>query len=101
YFLEGIKYGMLECYFAYGIYALEGTGGPQDVENGLRCIKRSAERGFAYSQFYLGMMYFEGHHVAKDYDESKKWVVVAATNEHQGAIDFLESFEHNRVAGGF
>ncbi len=41
-------------------------------------IREDAERGQAYAQFQLGLMYMEGYGVPQDYQEAVKWHKLAA-----------------------
>ena len=47
--------------------------------------KKAAERGYAESQYSLGLIYYECKGVEQDYKEASKWFLKAAEQEHAGA----------------
>lgn len=53
--------------------------------------RKLAEQGDANAQFNMGKIYATGVGVAKDIDESVKWLSKAANKKHAGAFDLLSS----------
>jgi len=49
-----------------------------DYKTAFRELKASAEKGVAWAQFTLGLMYFNGEGVTRDYKEALKWFRKAA-----------------------
>jgi len=48
------------------------------------------------SQYYLGLMYFHGHHVEKDQDRAISWWKKSAKSRNQDAAFQLESLSMTR-----
>jgi TPR repeat protein len=48
------------------------------------------------AQYYLGLMYFNGHHVEKDKDEAIFWWKKSAKSRNQDAAFQLETFSMTR-----
>jgi TPR repeat protein len=45
----------------------------------------AAEQGHAEAQYQLGLMYFRGKGVTRDYDQARKWTRKAAEQDYAGA----------------
>lgn len=59
--------------YVYGYMLFYGRYIPQDQEQGLELIRKSAEQNFSYAQAALAYLYFKGDDVPKDKDEARKW----------------------------
>ncbi|MGI9569889.1 MAG: tetratricopeptide repeat protein [Desulfobulbia bacterium] len=44
----------------------------------IKCLRKSAEQGYAYAQHNLGVMYYEGKGVTQDYSEAISWYMKSA-----------------------
>jgi TPR repeat protein len=55
----------------------------------LKWLRKSAEQGYSFGQYNLGVMYLEGSGVAKNESESVKWFTRAAEQWNRGAINNL------------
>jgi TPR repeat protein len=56
-----------------------------DYASALRVWKKSAEKGNAYGQYNLGLMYAKGDGVPQDYKTALKWFTLAAEQGYAGA----------------
>ncbi len=64
----------------------QGDGGVKDnLAEALKWLKKSAEQGYNYAQYNLGLCYFYGKGVAVDFNESLKWYKLAEKNGHKMA----------------
>ena len=64
-----------------------------DNASAMRVWKPLAEQSNAYAQYYLGLMYLNGHGVPQDYVMAHMWANIAAANGHENAVEaraFLE-----------
>ncbi|MDR1962594.1 MAG: zinc-ribbon domain-containing protein [Planctomycetaceae bacterium] len=50
------------------------------------------EQGNTNAQCNLGLCYYNGDGVSKDFEEAFKWIRIAAINESEHAREFLERF---------
>ncbi|MEZ4528027.1 MAG: tetratricopeptide repeat protein [Desulfobacterales bacterium] len=62
-------------------------------------IREAAEDGDIAAQFQLGIMYYEGEGISKDYTEAAKWFRKAAENGHGGAQCYM-GFMYDLGEGG-
>ena len=63
------------------------------LKEALKWYKLSAERGNAKAPFNLGVMYYNGEGVPKDYKEAYAWWSVAKSNGHEVAAMNLGALE--------
>lgn len=83
---KGLLYGgaaAAALAIAFGAYALIGSGKPVEAPQaaqlaGFEQVINEARAGDAKAQHQVGVKYFEGSEVKKDYVESAKWFTLAA-----------------------
>jgi TPR repeat protein len=61
-----------------GTLYLEGKGVPQSTVEGLKWLNEAAEMGDANACFQLGMIYYDGRLVERDYEKALSWYLAAA-----------------------
>ncbi len=49
----------------------------EDIEKGIKLFEESAADGIGFSNYYLGMMYYNGENVKKDYKKAAEYLKVA------------------------
>ncbi|WP_420472146.1 hypothetical protein [Brevundimonas sp. FT23042] len=77
--------------FAYGMHLIQGTGGSQNLDDGLLWLTRAAEAGVVDSQYNLGELYETGQGgVRTDLVEAYKWYLVASRAGDGAARDAVE-----------
>lgn len=68
--------------------------------NALRCFEKAGSRMSSYSGLYIGLMYYHGRGVAKDYSEAKIWFEGAlyryVFRKHLGYHDHPPTYHQNR-----
>ena len=52
----------------------------------MKCYRAAAEKGYAEAQFHLGMMYFNGEGVSRNYEESDYWYRKAIATYRKNAM---------------
>jgi TPR repeat protein len=67
-----------EAYVVRGFMLENGIAVNRDFTAAAACYRRAAELGHALGEYRLGKMYAEGRGVAKDPDEARKWLDLAA-----------------------
>lgn len=73
---------MLGCHHANPNWAI--------YEEAVKWFTLSAKQGHPYAQTRLAELYIEGKGVGKDFDEALKWYKLAAAQEEEEAIEWLE-----------
>ena len=77
------KNGVAKAQCILGSMYLRGWGGvAKDYAEGFKWLLKSADQGYAESQYLLGNCYFEGKGVAKDNAEALVWYRKAAEQGH-------------------
>ncbi len=59
--------------------------------------RKAAEQNYAPAQYNLGICYFKGDGVAKDYVEAYKWLLLAAAQRHEEAKKGMTLIEDTRT----
>lgn len=77
--------------YSYGGFCLIGFGGPVNIGHAEYWLNIAANKGVVEAQFLLGECYFEGIHLHKDIEKGRYWLIVAATNEHEGAKYYIDN----------
>ena len=75
-----------------------GQGVPQDYEEAVKWYSRAAEKGHAYAQHNLGVMYATGQGVAKDYIEAHKWLNLAAAQGNKEAREKRDAIDREMTS---
>ncbi len=73
-----------------GAIYFTGDGVEQNPSEGVKWLRKSAEKGYDEAQFRLGVMYVNGDHIEKDRKEGVKWLKKAARQGHVNAIKLLK-----------
>ncbi len=78
-----------------GMLHLLGLGVTRDNAEAVKWIRKSAEQGYEYAQYFLGNMYVTGWDgvVPQDDTEAKKWMLKAA---EQGNLDARRYLKETR-----
>ena len=65
---------------------LAGEGFPQDDAKAAKWYRLATERGDAYAQEHLGLLYAEGEGVVRDYVQAYMWFDLAAMQGNEGTL---------------
>ena len=65
----------------------KGEGVQQGLYSSTSLVYKAAMQGSANAQGILGMMYYEGERVQKDYIQAYKWALIARDNKLQELND--------------
>jgi uncharacterized protein len=68
--------------FNYAMMLLNGEGGPADVPEGKKWLRRAADANMTHAQYVYGKMYDDGEFVEKDPAEAHRWFLRAANQGH-------------------
>jgi uncharacterized protein len=68
--------------FNYAMMLLNGEGGPADVPEGKKWLRKAADANMAHAQYVYGKMYDDGEFVEKDPTEAHRWFLLAANQGH-------------------
>lgn len=82
-----------------GALYLEGKGVPQNTEEGLKWLNESAEMGDANACFQLGMIYYDGRLIERDYAKALDWYLAAAQDAPSGKDSLEAVFGQAAVPG--
>ena len=72
---------------------LDGDGVKKNTADGLRWLRRAAQRGDAKAQYNLGRAYAYGEDVRRNGTYAKKWLARAAKSGHAKARRLLKSVQ--------
>jgi uncharacterized protein len=81
-FLRAAKKGGRLAEFNYSMMLLNGEGGPADVDEGKKWLRRAADADMTQAQFVYGKMYDDGEFVGRDPTEAHRWFLRAANQGH-------------------
>lgn len=77
--------------FAYGMHLFQGTGGSQNIDEGMLWLTKAAEAGVVDSQFNLGQLYETGEGgVRIDPVDAYKWYLIASRAGDTDARDAVD-----------
>jgi localization factor PodJL len=77
--------------FAYGMHLFQGTGGSQNIDEGMLWLTKAAEAGVVDSQFNLGQLYETGEGgVRVDPVDAYKWYLIASRAGDTDARDAVD-----------
>jgi uncharacterized protein len=68
--------------FNYAMMLLNGEGGPADVSEGKKWLRKAADANMAHAQYVYGKMYDDGEFVERDPTEAHRWFLMAANQGH-------------------
>ncbi|MBT6032384.1 MAG: sel1 repeat family protein [Kordiimonadaceae bacterium] len=89
--LKAANNGHLKAAASAGIQYMQGIGVDVNPKEGFEWHLKAAIQGLKESQYMLGAIYQFGIGTEIDYFESLKWIKSAAQNNHQQAIQRLQS----------
>ena len=75
--------------YEIGIRYVEGTGVPQNTDEGIRWLERAADAGLAPAHFRIGGLYEKGLGVKKSLATARRHYVIAADKGHAKAMHNL------------
>jgi uncharacterized protein len=81
-FSRAAKRGSRLAEFNYAMMLLNGEGGPADVPEGKKWLRRAADANMAHAQYVYAKMYDDGQFVDKDPAEAHRWFLRAANQGH-------------------
>lgn len=81
-FSRAAKKGSRLAEFNYAMMLLNGEGGPDDVPEGKKWLRRAADANMAHAQYVYAKMYDDGRFVDKDPAEAHRWFLRAANQGH-------------------
>ena len=76
------------------MFHIEGHGYPKDLSKGAELLSRAAELNSPAAQFNLGLMYYFGKGVEKDYAKAKHLFQQASAQGRNHALEFLMKVEN-------
>lgn len=74
-----------ELLYVFGCEYYTGDQVQQDYKQAVQLFRKSAEKGFAESQFRMGVAYSIGKGEVQDYSQAAKWFKKAADQNHADA----------------
>lgn len=77
--------------FAYGMHLFQGTGGSQNIDEGMLWLTKAAEAGVVDSQYNLGQLYETGEGgIRIDPVDAYKWYLIASRAGDTDARDAVD-----------
>ena len=76
-----------------------GQGVAIDYARAMAAYKVDAKAGDAVSQYQVGMMYYKGYGVDKDYAQALPWLEKAAAQDYPAAVDTLADMYMGGLGG--
>jgi TPR repeat protein len=81
-FLHAAQNGSRLAEFNYAMMLVNGEGGPADVEEGKKWLRKAADANMTQAQYVYGKMYDDGEFVGRDPVEAHRWFLRAANQGH-------------------
>jgi len=81
-FLRAAKKGSRLAEFNYAMMLVNGEGGPADVPEGKKWLRKAADANMTQAQFVYGKMFDDGQFVDRDPAEAHRWFLRAANQGH-------------------
>ena len=81
-FLRAAKKGSRLAEFNYAMMLVNGEGGPADVPEGKKWLRKAADADMTQAQFVYGKMFDDGQFVDRDPAEAHRWFLRAANQGH-------------------
>jgi hypothetical protein len=82
---SGVQHGNPIAEAILGYYMVHGMHVPQDIEQGVRLIRSSAEQGFVHGMAGLGNLYVTGKFIPQNYVEGLHWLNLAVEKNDSDA----------------
>jgi len=80
-----------------GMMLVTGRDVEPDPERGLEMLRSCADQGQPESQFYLGKLYYDGKHVARNIPLAKRYLQAAFRNGDPDAGALLETIRAEKA----
>ncbi len=64
--------------------------------NAVAIVRKEAEKGDAYAQYFLGLIYEEGKYLERDTEKAKEWFAKAAAQGHNKAQLHLDALNKSK-----
>jgi len=81
-FLHAAKKGSRLVEFNYAMMLVNGEGGPAEVEEGKKWLRKAADADMTQAQYVYGKMFDDGEFVERDPAEAHRWFLRAANQGH-------------------
>jgi TPR repeat protein len=81
-FLHAAKKGSRLAEFNYAMMLVNGEGGPAEVEEGKKWLRKAADADMTQAQYVYGKMFDDGEFVERDPAEAHRWFLRAANQGH-------------------
>ena len=81
----------------YGLMLVTGKGGEQDIERGIKWIKKASSNGELSAQYQLGYFYTFGLHLEQDLEKGKKLLSRAFNKGLKPAKQYYEWVEKDAI----
>ena len=81
-FLRAAKKGSRLAEFNYAMMLVNGEGGPADVDEGKKWLRKAADANMTQAQYVYGKMFDDGEFVDRDPVEAHRWFLRAANQGH-------------------
>jgi len=91
-YMAGAEKNQPDAMFELALCYINGAGTTKDTKKGIELLKKSANIGCHYAQFWLGNRYEEGEGVTSSIEEAIKWYHKAAEGNVYGALYKLGCF---------
>lgn len=87
---KAAELGYADAQHSVGLFYEHGMGGLEvNYDAAINRYKKAANQNSMYGQYGLGMMYYEGKGVARNYETAANWFRKAAKQGHSGAKDMV------------
>ena len=97
---ESCRTALYPALYALGTLNEEGCGVSKNPYKATVRFRQAAEQGDARAQYQIGYRYFIGYGSRQDRDKAYEWLVKAAEQDDQTALDFLEKHFPTRQNNG-
>ena len=81
-FRNAAEHGSRLAEFNYAMMLLNGEGGPANVDEGKKWLRKAADANMSHAQYVYGKMYDDGEFVQRNPAEAHRWFMKAAAQGH-------------------
>ncbi|WP_213765117.1 tetratricopeptide repeat protein [Caballeronia sp. dw_19] len=81
-FLHAAQKGSRLAEFNYAMMLVNGEGGPAEVDEGKKWLRKAADANMTQAQYVYGKMFDDGEFVGRDPAEAHRWFLRAANQGH-------------------
>ncbi|ABV38639.1 Sel1 domain protein repeat-containing protein [Shewanella sediminis HAW-EB3] len=93
-FRRAAKFGITSAQYKAGILYLQESD-YQDIDKGLKLLKKSTKHSFSPGSFALGKIYLNGGLVTQDLTQADEWLSKAFSLNNQEAIKFASKLKNS------